>query len=117
MTSRIRLRPRDCEQYIALGAAWAPYGGPREEDIYLKFGIAPRVFFARLLKMITQQDSAPEISTDVRARIVHTCATRLCSTRPKSDSPAPLLAARFGGGPRPALDGGRRSGHTIASVR
>ena len=104
MTSRIRLRPRDCEQYIALGAAWAPYGGPRDEDIYLKFGIGPRVFFARLLKMITQQDDAPEISTDVRARIAHTCAARLCATRPKPDSSGPELAARIDRRPRPALD-------------
>ena len=51
----------------------------------MKFGIGPRVFFARLLKMITQQDNAPEIGTDARARIAHTCATRLCATRPKSD--------------------------------
>src|SRR6476660_7575807 len=106
MTSRIRLRPRDCEQYIALGAAWAPYGGPRDEDIYLKFGIAPRVFFARLLKMIAQQENAPQISTDVRTRIAHTCAARLCSTRPNSDSSTTELAARRGRRSRPALDGG-----------
>ena len=106
MTSRIRLRPRDYEQYIALGAAWAPYGGPRDEDIYLKFGIGPRVFFARLLKMITQQDDAPEISTDVRARIAQSCASRLSSTPPKSDSSAPGLATRIGRRPRPTLDGG-----------
>lgn len=117
MTSRIQLRPRDCEQYIALGAAWAPYGGPRDEDIYMKFGIGPRVFFARLLKMITQQDNAPEISTDERARIAHTCATRLCATRPKSDSSAPEFAARIGRRPLPVLDGGRRPGHTTARVQ
>jgi hypothetical protein len=86
--SSLRLRTSDYQLYIAFGAAWAPYGGPRDEDIFPTFGVAPRVFFGRLLKMVSHDEAAQGISLEVRTRIAQSCAKRLCLTSPKSRSSA-----------------------------
>src|ERR1700756_4654836 len=87
MSSTMRLRTRDHQLYIALGAAWAPYGGPRDEDIFLAFGVAPRVFFGRLLKIVSHHEAAQAISLESRTRIAQSCAKRLCPNSPESTGP------------------------------
>ena len=88
MSSTMRLRTGDHQLYIAMGAAWAPYGGPRDEDIFLTFGVAPRVFFGRLLKIVSHHEAAQGISLASRTRIAQSCAKRLCSNSPNSDRTA-----------------------------
>jgi hypothetical protein len=90
MSSSVRLRTSDCQLYIAFGAAWAPYGGPRDEDIFPTFGVVPRVFFGRLLRIMSSHDAAQEISLDVRTRVAQSCANRLCP----NESEAPVAAVR-----------------------
>jgi hypothetical protein len=88
MSSTMRLRTGDHQLYVAMGAAWAPYGGPRDEDIFLTFGVAPRVFFGRLLKIVSHHEAAQGISLASRTRIAQSCAKRLCSNSPNSDRTA-----------------------------
>jgi hypothetical protein len=95
----MRLRTGDHQLYIALGAAWAPYGGPRDEDIFLAFGVAPRVFFGRLLKIVSHHEAALGISLESRTRIAQSCANRLRSNSPESagpqSPPAPEIANNY----------------------
>jgi hypothetical protein len=86
MTATMRLPAGDYPLYIAVGAAWAPFGGPRDEDIFLTFGIAPRVFFGRLLKIVNHHEAALAISLEARTRIAQCCTRRLCSASKKSAS-------------------------------
>ena len=99
MSSTMRLRTGDHQLYIALGAAWAPYGGPRDEDIFLTFGVAPRVFFGRLLKIVSHHEAAQGISLESRTRIAQSCANRLRSNSPESagaqSPPAPEIVNSY----------------------
>jgi hypothetical protein len=76
------------------------------------FGVVPRVFFGRLLKIISSHEAAQEISLEVRTRIVQSCANRLCS----NESEAPLTGVRspanfgFGTVAVPARSGARAKG-------
>lgn len=86
MTAAMRLPAGDYPLYIAVGAAWAPFGGPRDEDIFLTFGIAPQVFFGRLLKIVSHHEAALAISLEARTRIAQCCISRLCAASEKSAS-------------------------------
>jgi len=108
MSSSVRLRTGDCQLYTAFGAAWAPFGGPRDEDIFPMFGVVPRVFFGRLLKIISSHEAAQEISLEVRTRIVQSCANRLCP----NESEAPVAGVRS-----PANSAGAEQQPGVGSAR
>jgi hypothetical protein len=78
------LRVGDYHLYITFGDAWAPFGGPPDEDIFLTFGIAPQIFFKRLLQIIGDHEATQSVSPEVRSRIAHLCANRLWSTSSNS---------------------------------
>jgi hypothetical protein len=81
-TAGIRLHASEYRVYLALGKAWAPYGGPPDEDIFITFGVVPDVYFERLLEIVNHHEEAFWIRPELRTRIAQTCTARLGSPTP-----------------------------------
>ena len=43
---------------IAFAQVWAPFGGGNAEDIFVRFGIPPRRYFARLAAILENSEPA-----------------------------------------------------------
>ncbi|WP_166907769.1 hypothetical protein [Mycobacterium sp. DL440] len=54
--------------------AWAPYGGPREDDVWLEFGMTAEQLCARFVRIVSGQVSrARSLSADDRCLLERAC--------------------------------------------
>ena len=67
---------KDRQRYIDLAVRWAPFGGPRDEDIFVNFGVRPRLYFQRVHRMVGDP-RLNGIAEHVRAMVLRTCEDRL----------------------------------------
>ena len=72
---RSKSRAAEIVRYIDFALQWANYG-EGEEYILPEFGIQPRTYYLRLLRLL-QTGHAPHLGSTDRAQLVDLCKTKL----------------------------------------
>lgn len=53
---------REAEVLVGLAQTWAPFGGPPDEEIFIRFGITRSRFTEKLWRIIAEGECSPEIA-------------------------------------------------------
>jgi hypothetical protein len=65
--SAIRAGTTESEELIRFAYTWAPYGGPPEEELLVKYGMSQPRFVNQLWQTISEGGYDPEIIRKLRA--------------------------------------------------
>ena len=63
------------EDLINFGSRWAPFGGPRDDDLLVEFGMTPRTYYNRLARALRVRP-ANEVGEDIHRTLLALCYRR-----------------------------------------
>lgn len=74
MPDTSNVRPTEKARILGFALQWQHYGGGSNEDIYVNFGLSPRQYFMRLLRILR---GPTELEIRVISELNELCASRL----------------------------------------
>jgi hypothetical protein len=78
---------RDDRAMLAFATKWLPYGGG-DEHIFPEFGLPPRVFYRRVLALVTTT-LVNDVDFETRTHLRDFCSLKLSHTNPSKRDTAP----------------------------
>jgi len=78
MPGTSNIRPTEKARMLSFALQWQHYGGGSNEDIYVNFGLSPKQYFIRLLRILR---SPTELDIRVISELNELCVSRLAAER------------------------------------
>ena len=75
-TSSRRVHPDEDQLMLDLAVEWLPFGGPKEQEIWVRFGVRPTHFWHRLCYLLTLRETVSILDDTVITKLKSQAATQ-----------------------------------------